>query len=109
MDSKNLFITHFAVGLLISSLGLPGWLSLILGFFGEKLLGALLDEGILIADLSISSLKVAMSESEYKDEAEKAYATATARVYTEAEKAVIRAQYLDAISRFGAVGNGMRK
>lgn len=97
------------VSLWLTSVGLTGPLGAIVGFFASILLGSLLDKGILVMDLTISSLKVALSKEEFKDAAKKAYDHATARVYTEEEKVAIRKQYQDIIDRFGSVGNGLRE
>lgn len=104
---RNSFIVQFGVGLWLTSIGVSGFLAGPLGWIASWVLGTMLDKGILLIDLSLSSLKVALEEDQYKDAAKKAYDHAQARVYTEEEKNAIRKEYLAALSRFASVGNGL--
>lgn len=99
---------RFGVGLWLTSLGITGWFAGPIGWIVSIILGSLLDKGILLIDLTISSIKVALQEDEFKELAKKAYDHASARVYTEKEKAAIREEYLAALRSFGSVGDGLR-
>lgn len=85
-------------------MGIVGPLASIIEFFGAWFIGDLADRGILLVDLTLDSIKIAMSEKQWKDAAKKAYDKATAKVYTEDEKQKIREQYLDALRGFARVG-----
>lgn len=95
------------MGLWLTSIGVTGFWAGPLGWIASIILGSILDRGILAIDLSVSSIRVALEDNQYRALAKQAYAHATARVYTEAEKGAIRKQYLDVIAKFGAVGDGV--
>lgn len=112
---KDLFIVKLGVKLGIEALkkSAPSWVSrfvlsgplgFVIMFFGEKFLGLLVERAIIQIDIGINGIKEAMSLEEYRAFAKEAYERTTAKVYTEEEKQVIRKQYLDALSRFGAFG-----
>lgn len=102
---KDSFIVNFALHLWLAQIGIAGWPADVIAFFGTRFLGSLLDRGILAIDLTLDSIKIALSEKEWKVAAQKAYDKATARVYTEDEKQKIREQYLDALRGFARVGS----
>lgn len=104
---KNSFVVRFGVGLWLTSIGLTGFWAAPVAWIASMILGSLLDKAIIEIDLSIDSLKQAIKEPQWKDEAKKAYDHAMARVYTEKEKNAIRQEYLDALSHFATFGNGM--
>ena len=97
------------MGLLLTQLGITGVWASVVGILARWLLGKFLDEGILQIDLTVASLKTALEADAYKQLAKQAYDHASARVYTEAEKEVIRQDYLAALDKFAFVGNGVRK
>lgn len=105
---RNSFIIKYGVGLWLASIGLTGPLGAFVAFIAAWILGDIADRGIIVLDLSIDSIRQALSESQWRDEAKKAYDHAVARVYTEAEKNAIRQEYLDALSKFASYGDGLR-
>ncbi len=104
---KNSFVVKFGVGLWLTSMGVAGWWAIPIRWIAESIIGSALDLGILQIDLTIASIKVAIQDDKYKELAEKAYAHATARVYTEEEKVAIRRQYQEVLRDFGSIGNGV--
>lgn len=112
---KDLFVVKLGVKLGIEALkrSAPWWigkfvlsgpLGFVISFFGEKFLGLLVERAIIQIDIGINGIKEAMSLEEYRQFAKETYERASAKVYTEEEKKVIRQQYLDALSRFAAFG-----
>lgn len=105
---KDSFAVQLAVRLLFAKLGWPALLVAIATPVLAFLLGALVDEGILKLDLTIDSIKRGMSIPEFKKAAIDAHKKATARIYSREEKDAIKKQYIDALNKFGAFGNGLR-
>lgn len=115
----NLFIVKFVteLGFAVMRRKASSWLGayilggpvgFVLSFFAEKYLGLLIEEGILQIDLGLYAAKVGMEKEDYREFAEKAYKKASKKVYSEDEKQKIREEYLAALRKFGAVGNGLR-
>lgn len=100
---KNSFIVEFAVSLWLKQMGIGGPLASLISFIAKRILGDLLDKGIIILDLSIDSISQAMKESEWREAAQKAYSKAQRRVLNEGEKHEIRREYLDALSRYATL------
>lgn len=106
---KNSFVVQYAVHLLLASMGIPGgFLGAIVGKFSAWVLGEFLDRGIVVVDIQIDKLKEALKDKQWQAAALKAYETASARVYTEAEKNAIREQYKKALAAYATFGNGVR-
>ena len=63
-----------------------------------------MDEGIMVIDITLDSLKIGMQEKEFRDLAIKQYKLATSKIFSPEEKAAIRKQYLDALDKFASVG-----
>jgi hypothetical protein len=102
---KNSFLVRFAINRWLTMLGLAGGpLGAILGFFASWFLGDLFDRGIILLDLTVDSIKEAIKDEKWRDDAKKAYDHAMARVYTDAEKNVIRKQYQDILKQFATFG-----
>jgi hypothetical protein len=104
---RDLFAVGLGSNLLLAHLGIvPGTpLSAFLGFFVKGFLGFIMDSGVFIIDVTLDSLKEGKKLDEFRTAATAAYAHATAQIYDETEKAKIRKQYLDIISKIGVVGD----
>lgn len=85
-----------------------GPIGLILGFFLEKFLNKLLNEGIIKLDIVIEKARGFMSLEDYKKFVKGAYEKASSKVYTETEKAKIRADYLSALRGFAPINGKLR-
>lgn len=88
-------------------MNLTGPFGAFVAFFATKLLGSLLDNGIVTIDIQIDKLKLALQDKQWKQAAALAYQKASSRVYSEKEKIEIRKQYLDALNKYVTYGNGM--
>ena len=66
----------------------------------------MLEKGVIVLDITIDKLKEAMKEKEWREAAEKAYAHASEKVFTEEEKDAIRKEYLKALSDYATFSNG---
>lgn len=102
--SKDLFVIQLGVKLLLVQWGLTGILGSVAGYFLRSTLGFAMDNGIFVIDVTLDAIKEGITLDEFKDHAKIAYDKATAKVYKEEEKLAIRQEYLDIISKFGAVG-----
>lgn len=102
---KNSFVVQYGVHLWLASIGLTGPFGAFVAFFATRVLGDMLDRGIIKIDISIDKLKQALKEKDWKDAAEKAYGKAIAKVYTEKEKDEIRTEYLAALSKYVGFGS----
>lgn len=85
-----------------------GPIGFVLGFFLEKFLNTLITEGIIRLDIMINRAKEFMSLDDYTKFVKGAYAKANSKVYSEAEKVVIRKQYLAALRAFAPHNGGVR-
>lgn len=85
---------------MLAKFGIVGPWADVLSFFVRKILGVLLDEGVYAIDLTIDSIKAALSIEEFRAIAIKEYAKARRKDLTDAEKKQIRKEYLDTLDRF---------
>lgn len=104
---KNSFVVQYAVHLAVAAFGLSGIPATLFAFVATRILGVMLDRGIIVLDIQIDRIKEALKDPQWRAAAEKAYMNATARVYTEEEKIAIRKQYLDALAKYATYGNGL--
>lgn len=107
-DYRDSFVVQLGTSLLLSKIGLVGPIGNFVGIFIRGILGLFMEETIFRIDLTLDSLREGMKEKEFNKAASEAYARATSKVYDEAKKNEIRKQYLEIISKFGAVGSGPR-
>lgn len=105
---KDMFSVKLGVALLLAKFGIVGALSDFLGYFLRAILGGLMEEGTFLIDIKIDAYKEGQKLKEFEKKAGELYAKAMAKKYTEDEKNEIRKQYLEVISRIGAVGNPTR-
>lgn len=105
---KNSFTVQYATHLLVVAIGATGPWAFIVAQVTSLVLGALLDRGIIVADIAVDKLKEALKEEQWKAAAAKAYAKATAGNLTEDQKSEIRKQYLAALAAYATYGNGLR-
>lgn len=103
--SSDLFVARLGTKLLLAKFGITGFLADVLGWFVRKVIGILVDEGIYIIDLTLDSIKAAMSIEEFRKTAIKEYARARRKGLTDAEKAQIRREYLDTLDKFTRLSN----
>lgn len=104
---KNSFVVNYAVNLWLTAMGVPPFLSGIIGFFARRFLGDMLDRGLILIDIQIDRLREALKDPQWRAAAEKAYNLAQARVYTEEEKDAIRKQYQKALADYATYRNGL--
>lgn len=88
-------------------MGLGGPLGGLFSFFATRILGSMLDKGLILVDIKIDQLKEALKDPKWREDALKYYELAGARIYSEDEKNEIRNQYLDALSKYATYGNGL--
>jgi hypothetical protein len=84
----------------MSKFGLIGPWAEFLGYPIRAVIGVLIDEGIYVIDVTLDSIKAAMSIEEFKEHAKSQYEKAKRKDLTDAEKAKIRQEYLDTLDRF---------
>lgn len=102
--SKDLFVARLGTNLLLSQFGLSGPWADFLGFPIRAVIGLLIDLAIYNIDLTLDSIKAAMSIEEFKQRAKIEYEKAKRKDLTDAEKAKIRQQYLDTLDKFTDTG-----
>lgn len=107
-DKRNLFTVRLGVALFLGKIGLVGFVGRVVGFFLRSVLGVLIEDGIFLIDIGIDAYREGKKLKEFEREAALAYEKATAKIYDEEKKNEIRQQYLEIISRFGAVGSPKR-
>lgn len=105
---KNSFVVNYAVHLWLAAMGVSGFWGGFVAFFATRLLGSMLDKGLILVDIQLDKLQQALKDSEWRDAAQKAYNLASARVYTEEEKNAIREQYKKALASYATYGNGVQ-
>lgn len=91
----------------MAAFGLSGIPATIFAFVASRILGEMLDRGIIVLDIQIDKIKEALKDPQWREAAQKAYEKASARVYTEEEKNAIRKEYLDALAKYATYGNGL--
>lgn len=87
-------------------MGVGGPIGAVLAFFITRVLGSMLDKGLILVDIGIDQLKQALQDKEWRAEALDHYEKAGARLYTEDEKNAIRNEYLEALKKYATYGNG---
>jgi hypothetical protein len=98
--SKDLFVARLGAKLFLARFGIVGVWADLLSWPIRSLLGALIDQGIYAIDLTLDSIKAAMSIPEFRKAALIEYKKAKRKDLTENEKAQIRKEYLDTLDRF---------
>ena len=89
----------------MSLVGLP---AAILSFIATLVLGSLLDQGIIKIDVFLDTIREAMKDPKWREQATKLYGKASARVYTEKEKDEIRQEYLKALGDYASLADRLR-
>lgn len=97
------------IGIWIAKLGLVGLPASALTFIASLVLGSMLDKAIIKIDVFLDTIREAMKDPKWRDEATKLYNKASSRVYTEKEKDEIRKQYLDALGDYASLADRLRK
>lgn len=98
--SKDLFVARLGTKLLLARFGVIGPWADIIGWPIRAVIGVLIDQGIYLVDVTLDSIKAAMSIPEFKESALMEYNKARRKDLTDAEKAKIRQEYLDTLDRF---------
>lgn len=98
--SKDLFVARLGTSLLLGRFGIVGPWAEFLGWPIRAVLGVFIDEAIYTIDVTVDSIKAAMSIDEFRETAIKEYVKARRKGLTDAEKAQIRKEYLDTLDRF---------
>lgn len=104
---KNSFLVQYSLSSLLVSLGIGGPFGALITFVGGWLLGALLDHGLVKIDIMLDNLHEALKDPKWREAALKYSVEASARVYTEEEKQVIREKYEQALATYATYGNGV--
>lgn len=99
------FIVRLGVTLTLNQWGLTGLLASVPNFILRSVMGAAMEAGVFFIDIGLDSYREGEKLAEFKEEARAAYLKATARIYTEEEKAAIRKQYDELIKKIAPVGN----
>lgn len=86
--------------LLLAQFGIVGFWADILAGPVRAVIGVFIDQGIYVVDLTLDSIKSAMSIPEFKKAAIAEYAKARRKGLTDAEKKQIRKEYLATLDRF---------
>lgn len=99
---KDSFVVQYSILLWLQAVGVSatGPIGLILIFFLSRVLGSMLDFGILQADIALDKLGQALRSDQWRKAALQAYQRASSKVYTEDEKNAIRKEYLDALTKY---------
>ena len=98
--SKDLFVARLGAKLLLARFGIVGiWAEALSGPI-RAFIGVFIDEGIYAVDLTLDSIKAALSIPEFKKMALSEYNKARRKDLTDAEKAQIRKEYLATLDRF---------
>lgn len=100
---KDSFIVQYAVQLWIASLGLTGPFGAFVSLVATRILGDMLDRGLIELDIQIDKLKEALKEEKWREAALKAYNKARKQVYSDEEKEKIRKEYLKAIRDYATI------
>lgn len=74
---------------------------------GSRILGSMLDKNIIRLDLTLDHLKEAAKDPMWREQVGKIYSKAIERVYTDAEKEVIRRQYMDTLKQYATFVDSM--
>ena len=102
--SKDLFVARLGTTLLLNGFGISGAWAEFLGWPIRAVIGVLIDEGIYHIDVTLDSVKAAMSIEEFRPKALDQYKRAKRKALTDAEKAQIRKDYLDTLDKFTRLG-----
>lgn len=105
-DSASL---RLAIEIWLAAMGVVGFPATLLSFVLVRLIGSMLDFGILKLDISLDRRNQAMKDPRWRDRANKLFTQASAKVYTEKEKDEIRKQYLEALGDYGSIADRLRK
>jgi hypothetical protein len=109
MSMKDSFILKVAIRLWLTYMKVPtGVLRSFLTWALSLVIGSMMDKGILKIDLTVDAIKFAISQKEFEKEARAVYVVATKKVYTDAEKEVIRQKYLEILRNFVPVNDRLR-
>lgn len=103
---KDLFIVKLGSALLLANLGVVGVAASFLGPLIRGFIGLLYEDGTFLIDLAIDSYREGKKLKEFEAIAGPLYEQAMRGKKTEAEKQALRKQYLEVISKIGAVGRG---
>lgn len=98
--SKDLFVARLGTKLLLMKYGITGLAADLASWFIRSLLGVFMDEGIYQIDVTLDSIKAALSIDEFKKVASTEYVRAHRKGITDAEKVKLRQEYLDTLDRF---------
>lgn len=88
-------------------MGISGPFGAFISFIASHVLGSMLDNGIIVLDITMDRINEAMKDPMWRQDAQRAYKNATKKVYTEWEKQAIRDEYLKALSKYATYGNGV--
>lgn len=72
---------------------------------GCRILGSMLDKGIIELDITLDHIKQAAKDPQWRDQVAKIYAKTILKVYTESEKDEIRKQYMEVLKHYATFSN----
>lgn len=72
---------------------------------GSRILGSMLDRGIIELDITLDHLKQAAKDPQWRDQVGKIYSKTVSKVFTEGEKDEIRRQYMEVLKQYAVFSN----
>ena len=102
---KASFVVKFAIELWLKTKGIGGPLNAFLTFVLCRILGAMLDQGIIKLDLTLDSLSQALKDKRWQKDARLLWDEATQGGLSEEEKQLIREKYLAVLGDFVIVNH----
>ena len=102
---KDSFIVKFAIELWLKTKGIGGPLNAFLTFVLSRILGEMLDQGIIKLDLTLDSLSQALKDKRWRKDAKVLWDEATQGGLSEEDKQVIREKYLAVLGDFVVVNH----
>lgn len=72
---------------------------------GSRIIGSMVDKGIIELDITIDHIKQAAKDPQWRDQISKIYSKTLLKVYTESEKDEIRKQYMEVLKSYATFSN----
>lgn len=106
--NRSMFTVQLGSALLLAKLGVVGAWAAIPRWILAGVLGMFIEEGVLLIDLALDSMREGAKLEEFKKIAGPLYEKASSGKKTEEEKQKIREEYEAIIRKIGPVGTGPR-
>jgi hypothetical protein len=104
---KNSFVVNYAMHSWLIAMGvsISGPWGLFLIAVGSRILGSMLDRGIIELDITIDHLKQAAKDPQWRYQVGKIYSKTVSKVFDEKEKDEIRRQYMEVLNQYAIFAN----